>query len=126
MGIQRNLARRSSQACVFSKEGVYECFFIAILFGESKIDNVEYMRLLIYANEDVFGFKVAVNMMTRMNVFNPGYLTVKWISIGHNFVTQTELTNWSADIRTILSVNLRLQRLKRSSRDGPKRFMHIA
>jgi hypothetical protein len=98
--------------------------FITISVCKPKIDDINQMALMMSANEEVIRFDVTVDIMLRMDVFNMENLGVRLASTRHSpqaleRVKVTKLTNWLANIRTVLSMNLWLQASKRSSRDGP-------
>lgn len=105
--------------------------FVAVSVCKPEIDDIDQMTLTTSAYEKIIWFDITVDVMSRMDVFNTANLGVRLISMMHSpqVLKRTKiikLTNWSAIRRTVLSVNLRLQASKRSSRDGPRRFIVIA
>ena len=74
---------------------------VTVFLGETKIDHVDLVAALADTHEEIVGFDVAVNEVAGVYVFDSGDMS------------------WSARRRTVLSVNLRLQKLNRSSREGP-------
>jgi hypothetical protein len=131
VGVDQSIVCHANQMFVCVIRDINEGNFIAISVCKPEIDDIDQMALTMSANEEVIGFDVTVDVMLRIDVFNMGNLDVRLASTRHSpqaleRVKVTNLTNWLANIRTALSVNLQLQVSKRSSRDGPRRFMAIA
>src|SRR5271154_2328524 len=113
----------SSEIFVFTIGNVEMGFWVTVFFGESKVDYVDLVAAFTDTHEEVVGFDVAVDERFCVDVFDSGDLNLMNVSI---FLTFGGInTSWSARSKTVLRENLRLQKLKRSSRDGPSKSITI-
>ena len=90
------------------------------LLCETEIDDIDLIATLPNTHDKVVWFDIPMNEVARVNVLDTRDL---WRKSGIRFsaVTRNMLTNWSARSKTVFKLNLRLQKLKRSSSEGPRR-----
>eukprot|EP00960_Hanusia_phi_P075133 768377-Hanusia_phi.AAC.5 len=95
---------------------------ITILFGKTKIDDVDLIRFLSKAHKKVVRFDVTMYKALGMNKF---YTTVRSCQRHGDIKHRKYLNICSANIKTVFRLNFLEQKLKRSSKLGPRRSMTI-
>lgn len=153
MSVDRSITSGTSQILVLSVRDMEVRLWVAILLGKTKVNDIYLVTALADSHEKVVGLDVAMNKVSRVDVldtrdlhskkeFNSQLICLRMacptglpriLVIGRGrrvpdarHAEEEKPTNWSASRRTVLSENLLLQKLKRSSREGPRRSMTIA
>ena len=116
----------AGEVFVFAVGDVEMSFWVTVFFGETKVDYVDLVAAFADAHEEVVGFDVAVDKGFGVDVFDAGDLTTIRNRVEGGKRGKVGGTSWSARRRTVLRENLREQKLKRSSREGPSKSMTIA
>ena len=127
VSIDGRVTSSAGQVLVLPVGDVQVGLWVPVLLGEAEIDHIDLVATLSNPHQEIVRLDVTVDEVAGVDVLDTRYLQKndqhwgvagRWVGLLH--------TSWSASSRTVLRVNLRLQKLKRSSREGPRRSMTIA
>jgi hypothetical protein len=122
----------SSEVLVLSVGNVQVCLRVSVLLGQSKVNNVDLVASLSNAHQEIVWLDVSVDEVSRVNVLDSRnlYGDEAWtvsIPLEHVYLSKISTrTIWSAKSKTVLRLNFRLQKLNRSSSDGPNKSITMA
>jgi hypothetical protein len=125
--VDRGVTGGTGQVLVLAVRDVEVGLRVAVLLRETKVDDVDLVPTLADAHEEVVGLDIAVDEVARVNVLDAGDLKrEKGVSRDEKGREKRGRTSWSARRRVVFKLNLRLQKLKRSSSEGPSKSRTIA
>ena len=75
MGVDAGVAGCSCEVFIFAVGDVEMGFWVAVFFGETKVDYVDLVTAFADAHEEVVGFDVAVDKGFGVDVFDAGDLS---------------------------------------------------
>jgi hypothetical protein len=70
MSVDRSVTSSSSQVLVLAVRDVKVSLGITVLLCETEIDNVDLVSTFTDTHEEVVGFDISVNEVSRVNVFD--------------------------------------------------------
>jgi hypothetical protein len=121
MGVDGGVTSGTSQVLVLPVGNVKVGLRVSELLCETKIDDIDLVAALADAHQEVVRLDVTVNEVARVDILDKiselNEIRNKWKGLNVPVDQQG---------KTVLRLNLRLQKLKRSSREGPRRSMTIA
>lgn len=70
MSVDRGVTRGSSQVLVLPVRNVQVRLGVAVLLGQTEVDNVDLVAALSDAHQEVVGFDVSVNKVARVSILD--------------------------------------------------------
>ena len=74
VGVDRGVSSGTGQVFVLSVRNVQVRLGVTVLFGETKVDDIDLVTAFADTHEEIVGLNVAVNEVARVDVLNSGDL----------------------------------------------------